>query len=60
MYTRRDYDRYASMLKKMGIEDPVLVDKTLEFLYRTAVIAVESYNARTTDQNEQEEGQDKS
>lgn len=55
MYTRREYDRYASMLRNMGIEDPVLVDKTIEFLYRLSVISVQSHKAKMTEEDEQEE-----
>ena len=43
MYTKRDYDRYAAMLRESGLSDEGQIEKVLNFVYQLSTIAADIY-----------------
>ena len=43
MYTKREYDRYAAMLRESGIADEGQIEKILNFVYQLSTIAADIY-----------------
>ena len=43
MYTKEEYDQYASMLRESGITEDGQIQLILNFVYRLSVIATDVY-----------------